>query len=109
MAHDHQRDWGFFLWTGTGLLIVFGFIAGFSIGLPFFYAGLIALGVLAARGPRWPAQLGLGAGAGISCLIVAVAVAAEHEPSTGTWALVGAALVGGSAFAFWWLHCRPGR
>jgi hypothetical protein len=108
MAHERAHDWGFFWWAGAGLLLVFGFIAGFSVGLPFFYAGLIALGVLAARGPRWPAQLGLGAGAGLSCLIVAAAIAAEREPSTGIWALVGGALVAGSALAFWWLRCRPG-
>jgi len=109
MAHQGERDWGFFVWTGAGLLVVFGFLAGFSIGLPFFYLGLIALGYLAVRGPRWPAHLGLVAGAGFSCLVVAAFNAAERDPSAGDWTLAGLGLTTAAAFTFWWLRCRPGR
>ena len=107
MPDAREHDSGFFVWTGAGLLLVFGFLAGFSIGLPFFWAGLIALGWLLARGPRWPAHLGLVAGAGISCLVVAVFNAAERDPATADWLLVGLALVAAPSVAFWWLRCRP--
>ena len=109
MPAVEQHDAGFFVWTGAGLLLFFGLLAGFSIGLPFFYAGLIAVGWSAVRGPQWPAQLGLLAGAGLSCFVVAVFNAAERDPSTTSWLYAGGALVAASSVAFWWLRCRPGR
>jgi len=107
MAHGpHGRDWGFVLWSLAGFLIVFGFIAGFSIGLPFFVAGVILAARLGARRP-WPATLGLVAGAGVVCLTIATINAVSGDLSPTIWATTGVLLIASSSAAFWWLRCRP--
>jgi hypothetical protein len=105
MRRDH--DWGFFQWFAVGFLIVFGFITGFSIGLPFLLAGVFLFAVLAARGPARPAPLGLAAGAGAVCLVIASINAISGELSPAVWASVGAVLTAGPSFLFWWVRCRP--
>ena len=102
------HDWGFFQWCGVGFLVVFGFITGFTIGLPFLLVGLLLFAVLATRGPEWPADLGLLAGAGVVCLVIAVISAISGDVSATVWATVGLALTWSSTFLFWWLRCRPG-
>ena len=102
-----EHDWGFFQWFGVGFLVVFGFITGFTIGLPFLLVGLLLFGVLTARGPEWPADLGLLAGAGAVCLVIAVISAISGDVSPTVWASVGLALSSSSTFLFWWLRCRP--
>jgi hypothetical protein len=107
MAAAHDRDWGFFLWALAGFCTVFGFVAMFSIGLPFALAAVILLVWLSKRGPVWPEQLGLVAGAGAVCLLIALISAVSGDVSPNVWAVVGAALVVASAGSFWWLRCRP--
>jgi hypothetical protein len=102
-----EHDWGFFLWMGAGFLFVFGFIAQFTIGLPFLLLAVVALVYLARRGQGWPEGLGLIAGAGIVCVVIALINAISGDLSPTIWALVGAALVGTSTAGFWWLRCRP--
>jgi hypothetical protein len=63
---------GFFYWAGVGFLVVFGFITGFSIGLPILALGAVLFVVMLRRGPGWPADLGLLAGAGLVCLVIAM-------------------------------------
>lgn len=108
MDHAHHRDWGFFQWAVVGFLVVFGFITGFSIGLPFLALGLVLLVVILIRGPGWPADLGLLAGAGIVCLVIALINVISGSLSPTVWATVGATLALGSSGVFWWLRCRPG-
>ena len=103
----HERDWGFFLWTLTGFLIVFGFITGFSIGIPFFIAGVFLAGRMSARRPAWPANLGLLAGAGLVCLVIATINAVSGDLSPTIWASIGVLLTLSSTAGFWWLRCRP--
>jgi len=105
MRRDH--DWGFFQWFAVGFLIVFGFITGFSIGLPFLFAGVFLLAQLMLREPAWPAPLGLAAGAGAVCLVIASINAISGELSPTIWASVGTVLIAGPTFLFWWLRCRP--
>ncbi len=107
VAHPHGRDWGFFLWALAGFLVVFGFIAMFTIGLPFLLAGVFVFVHLARRGPAWPADLGLLAGAGLVCLVIALISAIAGDISPTVWAAVGASLVAVSSASFWWLRCRP--
>jgi hypothetical protein len=102
-----EHDWGFFLWMGAGFLFAFGWLAQFTIGLPFLFLAVGALVSLAHRGQGWPEILGLIAGAGVVCLVIALINAIAGDLSPTIWALVGAALVGASAGAFWWLRCRP--
>jgi hypothetical protein len=104
MAGEHHRDLGFASWAGVGFLLVFGVVAILSIGAPFFLLGVLLLGVLLGRGPRWPASLGLFAGAGIVCLVIAVIGAVA---GAAWWAVIGLALSGVGGGAFWWLRCRP--
>jgi hypothetical protein len=104
MAETHHRGLGFFYWAGVGFLIVFGVLAILSIGAPFFVVGLVLLGVLLGRGPRWPASLGLFAGAGGVCLVIA---AINSIAGAAIWAAVGLGLVGLSSVAYWSLRCRP--
>src|SRR3990172_4781582 len=107
MAEAHHRDWGFLYWAGAGFLILFGVLASLTIGAPFLLLGVLLLGVLLGRGPRWPAGLGLLAGAGAVCLLIAVISAISGDVAPTIWAVVGLALSGTSSFAFWFLRCRP--
>ena len=104
MAHRDTRDFGFFQWTAVGFMLAFGVVAILSIGAPFFLLGLVLLGVMLGRGPRWPAGLGALAGAGVVAVVIA-SIGAVSAP--GIWAASGASLVVVSAVAFWWLRCRP--
>jgi hypothetical protein len=102
MAQEHDHDWGFASFTAVGFLIAFGFVTGFSIGLPILFLGLVLLAM-----PRlWrydpPADLGLLAGVGIVCLLVAPL----GVDAPAVWAAIGGALAVPSTFAFWWLRCR---
>jgi hypothetical protein len=103
----HDRSWGFAYWAGIGFLLVFGFIAGLSIGFPFFFLGLLGLAIGLRRAPGWPADLGLLTGAETACLVVAVINTISGDLSPTIWATVGAGLVAISAGGFWWLRCRP--
>ena len=104
MVGEHHRDLGFASWAGVRFLLVFGVVAILSIGAPFFLLGVLLLGVLLGRGPRWPDSLGLFAGAGIVCLVIAVIGAVA---GAAWWAVIGLALAGVGDGAFWWLRCRP--
>ena len=84
-------------------MIAFGVVAILSIGAPFFLLGLVLLGVMLGRGPRWPAGLGALAGAGVVGMVIGVIGAVAYP---GTWAAAGISLVLLSATAFWWLRCR---
>jgi hypothetical protein len=106
VASTHHRDWGFASWAGVGFLLVFGVLAILSIGAPFFLLGVLLLGVLLGRGPRWPECLGLVAGAGAVCVVIAV-IGAVAGPAW--WAVIGLMLAGAGGGAFWWLRCRPIR
>jgi hypothetical protein len=103
MIGERHGDWGFWIWAVVGLALFLGFF----VMPPVFWAAVIAAGVLAARGPRWPAPLGFVAGIGAACAVIAYFNAAENDPAAGYWALAGAALAIAPAFAFWWLRCRP--
>jgi hypothetical protein len=107
VARAHDRDWGFFYWAGIGFLVVFGFITGFSIGIPFLILGLVLLVMGLRRGPGWPSDLGLLAGAGMVCLVIALINAISGDLSPTIWATVGFGLIALSAGVFWWLRCRP--
>jgi predicted cobalt transporter CbtA len=105
MAQQRDHDWGFVAFAAVGFLIAFGFVTGFSIGLPILFLGLVLLAM-----PRlWrydpPADLGLLAGAGVVCLFVAT----SGVDGAVVWAAIGATLAVTSTFAFWWLRCRPAR
>jgi hypothetical protein len=102
----HDRSWGLAYWAGVGFLLVFGFIAGLSIGFPFFLLGLLGLAIGLRRAPGWPADLGLLAGAGTVCLVIAVINAISGDLSPTIWASIGVVLVAISSGAFWWLRCR---
>jgi hypothetical protein len=102
----HDRDLGFFIWAAPGFLVVFGFITGFSIGMPFLLAGFGLFGYLLARGPTWPADLGLIAGVGIGSLSFAAIALVGGGYSASPWLEVGLVLVGASSGLFWWLRCR---
>jgi hypothetical protein len=104
VANEHHRDFGFASWAGVGFLLVFGVLAILSIGAPFLFVGVLLLGVLLGRAPRWPDSLGLFAGAGAVCVVIAVIGAVAGAAS---WAVIGLALVGVGCGAFWWLRCRP--
>jgi hypothetical protein len=107
MAHANGRDWGFFKWFAVGFLVVFGFITGFSIGLPFLLLGVVLFARLSLRGPEWPADLGLLGGAGAVCLLIAAINLISGDLLPTALASVGVALVGVSTVSFWWLRCRP--
>jgi hypothetical protein len=107
MGNPHDRDWGFFKWFAAGFLVVFGFLTGFTIGLPFLVLGLVLFARFGLRGPEWPADLGLLAGAGAVCLVIATINLLSGDLSPTVWAGVGFALLGGSTAGFWWLRCRP--
>ena len=106
MGARHDRDLGFFIWAVPGFLVVFGVIAMFSIGLPFLLAGFALFGYLLARGPTWPADLGLIAGVGIGSLTFAAIALIGGGYSATPWLEVGLVLVGVSSGLFWWLRCR---
>lgn len=101
----HHRDYGFFVWTLPGFLFVFGFIAQFSIGLPFALAGVVLFGYLYLRGPGWPADLGLPAGAGAGLLLFWV-LPTDLDPTP--FIVAGLGLISVSSLTFWRLRCRPG-
>jgi hypothetical protein len=73
-------------------------------GAPFLLVGLVLLGVLLGRGPRWPASLGLVTGAGTVGVLIGL-IGAVVAPLV--WGALGAGLVAVSAAGFWWLRCRP--
>lgn len=104
MAHRDTRDLGFFQWAGVGFMLAFGVVAILSIGAPFFLVGLVLLGVMLGRGPRWPASLGALAGAGVVGVVVGLIGAVA---GSAVWAASGASLVALAGTAFWWLRCRP--
>jgi hypothetical protein len=104
VAHRGKRDFGFFQWTAAGFMLAFGVVAILSIGAPFFLLGLVLLGVMLGRGPRWPAGLGALAGAGGVGIVIGL-IRAVAAP--GMWAASGISLVIVSAVAFWWLRYRP--
>lgn len=104
MAHRGTPDFGFFQWGVVGFMLVFGVLAILSIGAPFFLIGLVLLGVMLGRGPRWPAGIGAVAGAGLVGIVIG-AIGAVAGP--GVWAAAGATLVAFSGATFWWLRCRP--
>ena len=105
---EPRHDWGFFFWATVGFLLCFGFVAGFSIGLPFLWLGLALFVYGVLKGPAWPANLGLPAGMGAGCLLVAVFIAMDREPFPATWTTVGLCLIAAPTALFWWLRCRPG-
>jgi hypothetical protein len=109
VERKHDRDFGFFVWAVPGFLVVFGFYTGFSIGIPFLVLGLLLFAYLHARGPVWPADLGLLAGLGIGSLSFAGIALTSGEYSVSPWFEIGLGLTAGSAAAFWWLRCRPAR
>ena len=108
MTSSRSHDWGFFYWAGVGVLVVFGFLAGFSIGIPFLLAGVVLYVRGLRSGPAWPADLGLLAGAGVVCLAIALINAVTGALSPNVWAAVGFTLTASSSYAFWHLRCRPG-
>jgi len=103
----HDRRWGFAYWSGVGFLLVFGFVTGFTIGLPFFLFGLIALAIGLRWAPGWPADLGMITGAGTVCLVIGLINAISGDLSPTVWLSIGAVLVATSSGAFWWMRCRP--
>ena len=103
MAHRGERDFGFFQWTAVGVTLVFGMVGLLSVGGPFFVIGLVLLGFMLGRGPRWPAPLGVVAGIGVVAIVLSL-IGSRDEP--GIWAASGMALIGLSATVFWWLRCR---
>jgi hypothetical protein len=105
VAHRDKRDLGFFQWSIVGFTLAFGAVAILSIGGPFFLLGVLSLGVMLGRGPRWPAALGTLGGAGIVGIVIGV-IGAVAAP--GIWAASGLSLIALSVAAFWWLRCRPG-
>jgi hypothetical protein len=108
VVETHHRDLGFFYWAGVGFLVVFGFITGFSIGLPILALGAVLFVVMLRRGPGWPADLGLLAGAGLVCLVIAMINVISGSLSPTIWAIVGVTLTLGGSGGFWWLRCRLG-
>ena len=107
VSHDREHHWGFFQWFGVGFLIVFGFVTGFSIGLPFLLLGLVLFARLWRRGPAWPADIGLIAGGGAVWLLFAAFGAIGGDVSPTVWAAVGLMLTGAASAGFWWMQCRP--
>jgi hypothetical protein len=67
----------------VGFPLAFGVVAILSIGDPFFLVGLVLLGVMLGRGPRWPASLGALAGAGVVGVVVGLIGAVA---GSGVWA-----------------------
>jgi uncharacterized membrane protein len=107
MDPSRAHDWAFFQWAAAGFLVVFGFITGFTIGLPFLVVGVLLLVRLYRRRPAWPADLGALAGAGLVCLVIALISAISGDLSPVVWATVGLVLSAGASATFWWLRCRP--
>jgi hypothetical protein len=103
MAHRQTRDFGFFQWVVVGFMLAFGILAILSIGAPLVLLGLILLGVMLDRGPRWPAGIGALAGAGLVGIVIGV-IGAVASP--GLWAASGATLAALSGLTFWYLRCR---
>ena len=107
MRTSNDHDYAFFVWALPGFLIVFGAVAIFSIGLPFFALGLGLFVYLLMRGPVWPAELGLLAGIGAAGLLFGGIAVISGDYSPSPWAEIGGSLVAASASVFWWLRCRP--
>ena len=108
MRRHGEHDLGFFVWAVPGFLLTFGVIGALTIGPPFFLLGAALLFYLWARGPGWPADLGLIAGVGAGALLLASFQATGGDSPT-PWIEIGVGLVAASAGAFWWLRCRPTR
>lgn len=102
-------DWGFVGWFVIGFLVAFGYIAGFTIGLPFLALGLILFAWFWWRGPGWPADLGLLAGPGAVCLLIAALRLLDGGGSPTVWGAVGIALTATGVGTFAWLRCRSER
>lgn len=109
MEHQHDRDFGFFIWAIPGFLLVFGSYSGFTIGIPFIAIGLVLFGYLWGRGSEWPADLGFLAGLGLGSLSFAAIAVGSGDYPVSPWLEIGLALVGLSSAAFWWLRCRPAQ
>ena len=103
MVTAPRHDWGFFYFAAVGFLLGFGFLTGFTVGLPLVLLGLVLLLAPRFRRFAWPADLGLVAGAGAVCVAIA-ALDAFGDPRL--WALAGLTLVAAASFAFWWMRCR---
>jgi hypothetical protein len=106
VSESGSHDWGFFYWAAVGVLLVFGFLTGFSIGLPFLLLGIVLFVRGLSHGPVWPADLGLLTGAGAVCMSFALLFAVTDTYSALVWAAVGVALTASSSYAFWLLRCR---
>ncbi|MDX6653185.1 MAG: hypothetical protein QOJ38_1966 [Solirubrobacterales bacterium] len=87
---EHPGRW-LIAWVATGFVLLFGFLTGFSIGLPILMAGIIATIFLIRRGGRRREMLGLLAGAGLVCLLVA-AINSDYERCPGNVASVALTL-----------------
>ena len=101
MARTRDHDWGFWAFAANGFLIAFGFVTGFSIGIPFLLGGLLLL-PFTYRRYEAPADLGLLAGFAPAPLLVA----ASGVEGAWVWAAVGVTLAVIPTFAFWRLACR---
>ncbi len=102
MAAGPEHDWGFAYYVVAGFAVAFGFISGFSFGIP-----ILLLGVYLAVRPRRSrpsARLGLVAGMGLVALVIA---ALEALGSPVVWTAIGCAAILTSTVAYWWLECRP--
>jgi hypothetical protein len=107
VSKRREHDFGFFVWAIPGFLVVFGFVTGFTIGLPFLGAGLALFLYLTWWGPTWPADLGLIAGVGAASFVFGCIALISGSYSPAPWLQIGLALVGASGALFWWLRCRP--
>lgn len=103
-ARPHRRDLGFFLWMLPSFLFVFGFITGFSIGMPFLLAGVLLFGYLYRRGPEWPADLGLVAGLGCGLLLFWLL---PTDFVQAPFIVAGFSLIVAGSLLYWYLRCRP--
>ena len=103
MAQRQARDVAFLQWAGAGSLLGFGAGALPSIGAPFLLAGVVVLGVLSRRRPRWPA--GLGALAGIGAVGVVVG-AIGAVAGASVWLASGASTIVLAITLHTWLRGR---
>jgi hypothetical protein len=97
MARAREHDWGFWAYAVDGFLIATGFLYW-----PVLVLGVLLLFVLTRR-YSWPADLGLLFGFAPALLVVAISGVADAQ----IWTAVAVTFAVTSAFAFWWLRCRP--